>query len=390
MISQECLHRSCQNCIETKFLKNEAGTICFQCKGVTQPDKYKLDPDTQQALEAFSLLPILCENHPNSTADVLCLQCDVLSCKKCAKSEHQGHNINKEKLTPDIFNEYLANAQEMLEQQKISIQALLLQINDMQENENENEIKSSEFMILYNQVKTLLSSLIPDKKQLLKLDFKNYKMIDKLQPQENGKKVEIISKVYERQLQNIQSEMYLQFTNLVNLELNKDQQCLLMTARIENYQNKNFKLLYQGSRDGYKINSIEKLYNQGPTVWFILSEFGQVFGGYTSITWKKNQASCDDVKAFIFQLNKRTIHKQYQNQQSAIHQSNNSYLCVFGGQSGDAFIQYDCDINTKSYCELGGTYLPPNGYQLGSNEAKSYLAGQRNFKVIEIEVYSFN
>eukprot|EP00347_Sterkiella_histriomuscorum_P020332 403338212 len=286
MISLECLHRVCQKCIEQKLLKRDGGTTCFDCQEITQPEKYKKDPDALKVLNSLSLLPIFCENHSNISADVLCLSCDMLCCKKCA----------------NFFNEYLKNAADMLEHQMLSIQALLLQIQDMQE--NQTEIKSSEFGVIYKQVKSLLTSLIPDKKQLLKLDIQNYKM--QQQPQENTTRVEIIRQVYERQLRNDQTGMYYQqYINLVNLELNKDEKSLLQTSEIENYQNSNFTLLYQGSRDGFCADSFHpKCDNQGPTVWFILSEFGEVFGFYNSMPWTSISQWQPDEKAFIFSLSK--------------------------------------------------------------------------------------
>eukprot|EP00347_Sterkiella_histriomuscorum_P002549 403367724 len=387
MNSLECLHKACLNCIETKFQRIEGGIVCYQCQGITHIEKYKQDPEVNQALSAFSLLPIICDNHPNLSADVLCLQCDVLSCKKCAKTHHEGHRLNQEKLTPEILSEYLINAAGMLEQQIFSIQELLRKINDIQE--NETEILSSEFMKFYKQVTTLLGSLITDKQELVKLELQKYKLIDKSQPQESGKRVEIISKVYERQLQNIQSEMYLQFINLVNLELDKVNQSLLLTAGIENYQNKNFKLLYQGSQDGFTCAQFhQKCDNQGGVVIFILSEFGQTFGGYSSISWNNSVNNwMADAQAFVFQLTKRSIHKQYQKQQNALYHDNNR-LFQFG-YCGDIYILNECDKNANSGCALGGTYQPPLGYQWKSNEANNYLAGQLNFKVIEVEVYQF-
>ena len=42
-----------------------------------------------------------------------------------------------------------------------------------------------------------------------------------------------------------------------------------------------------------------------------------------------------------------------------------------------------------SYSELGHTYSHPE-YEEGTNEAKTFLAGSRNFQLDEIEVYEKN
>ena len=67
------------------------------------------------------------------------------------------------------------------------------------------------------------------------------------------------------------------------------------------------------------------------------------------------------------------------------------HMCILGGKPGD-FRQYlviskNCNINANSFCNLGGTYSPPDGYKYESAFAQNYLAGRHKFKVLEIEVY---
>ena len=45
---------------------------------------------------------------------------------------------------------------------------------------------------------------------------------------------------------------------------------------------------------------------------------------------------------------------------------------------------------TGSWCNLGGTYNPPQNHIRGDQEAKDYLAGKYKFRTLEIEVYSVN
>eukprot|EP00347_Sterkiella_histriomuscorum_P009556 403340752 len=125
---------------------------------------------------------------------------------------------------------------------------------------------------------------------------------------------------------------------LVDQEISKDPSSLLQNS-IPDYFTKQYNLLYKGSRDGFTASTFHKLCDdKGPTVSFILSEYGQVFGGFTSIPWTSADQPQSDPSAFVFSL------------------------------------RY--------------TYETPNGYKHYSNEAQSYLAGQFNFKVLEIEVYS--
>ena len=49
---------------------------------------------------------------------------------------------------------------------------------------------------------------------------------------------------------------------------------------------KKFKLLYRGSRNGFKALDFHRCCdNQGCTFTIIKSEMGKIFGGYTDIPW---------------------------------------------------------------------------------------------------------
>eukprot|EP00347_Sterkiella_histriomuscorum_P015325 403357450 len=174
------------------------------------------------------------------------------------------------------------------------------------------------------------------------------------------------------------------FRDLVKQEINQIEHSLI-SSNISNYSTKQFQLLFRGSIDGFKASKFhEKCDGKQPTVTFIQSEYGLVFGGFTSIPWTSNHQYYRDPTAFVFSLSKRSIHKQYRNQDKAVLHHKNR-MCVFGI---DISIDDDCDKNSKTWSSLGWTYEPPTGYKKGSDEAKSYLAGQQYFKVLEIEVYS--
>ena len=59
-------------------------------------------------------------------------------------------------------------------------------------------------------------------------------------------------------------------------------------------------------------------------------------------------------------------------------------MSIYGDD--DLCIDNDCNVNTKSYSNLGHSY-ESNGYAYKSKEARSYLAGSYKFKVLEIEVF---
>ena len=62
---------------------------------------------------------------------------------------------------------------------------------------------------------------------------------------------------------------------------------------------------------------------------------------------------------------------------------------IFGGDN-DLFIANNANSNQGSYSNLGHTYQPPAGYQYGTPQTQSLLAGSRNFTPTEIEVFYWN
>eukprot|EP00347_Sterkiella_histriomuscorum_P021085 403335315 len=92
-----------------------------------------------------------------------------------------------------------------------------------------------------------------------------------------------------------------------------------------------------------------------------------------------------DPEAIVFSLSKRSIHKQFRDLKAIQHHED--YFCLFGY---DICIKDQCDQNSSSLCDLGQIYKLPEGYEYRSDEAKSYLAGQFWFKVLEIEIYQFS
>jgi len=68
-------------------------------------------------------------------------------------------------------------------------------------------------------------------------------------------------------------------------------------------QKRTLKLLYQGSRDGYRATNFhQKCENKGATITIIKSSSGHLFGGYTSQSWDSSGNYKSDPLAFIFTL----------------------------------------------------------------------------------------
>eukprot|EP00347_Sterkiella_histriomuscorum_P005659 403355749 len=220
--------------------------------------------------------------------------------------------------------------------------------------------------------------------------------IDELQQMKDQKVISEIkpSLDFEQLLHNIheksKEEKISAFNQLVYQEIYKTEFGLLKHLLIKDGVDKKFHLLFKGSNHGFNDSKFHKLCdNQGPTIIFIMSELGQVFGAYTSIPWAnpEQHQTYSDPSAFLFSLSKRSIHRQYQNFDGAVYHTKH-YIFKFGFNC-DIAIADNCNYNSNSICHLGGTYeLPDNANMQNLNERRSYLSGgQSRFKVMEIEVY---
>ena len=152
---------------------------------------------------------------------------------------------------------------------------------------------------------------------------------------------------------------------------------------------------YRLSEHGSSIQEFNDKVKEGGdrgSLVVVRSEMGEVFGGYTKVKWQlpdTDDFGQVDEQAFLFQLTKKTKHSLYQNELSAVRHWKSQYLFFFGGGS-DLAISEHCDQKQDSWSNLGFTYRCPDGLVHESEQAKSYLAGEYCFKVLELEVYFIN
>ena len=92
-------------------------------------------------------------------------------------------------------------------------------------------------------------------------------------------------------------------------------------------------------------------------------------------------------RAFLFslknQLNRQFKMLQYRYTHRAIWDGA-GYGPIFGN---DLQLSNSCHSNTNSYANPGSTYREPTGHGYQSSQAKSLLAGSRNFRCDEYEVF---
>jgi hypothetical protein len=152
------------------------------------------------------------------------------------------------------------------------------------------------------------------------------------------------------------------------------------------FQDKRKTLLYRGSRDGFQSSSFHSRCDDKPfTITIIETTKGFIFGGYTPIAWSNDgRYKCDDsLTSFIFTLKNghNTIPMQFplksDFKQYAICSYTN-YGPSFGG-GRDFYVAF----SSGDYANFGHSYNNTTGY-----EGTTFLAGEYNFMVKEIEVFA--
>jgi hypothetical protein len=153
-----------------------------------------------------------------------------------------------------------------------------------------------------------------------------------------------------------------------------------------------WRLLYRGTRDGFKANDFHTACDdQSLTLTiFKAKETPYIFGGFTSEAWQSGSGDFKtDPNAFLFSLtNKENLPCKMNIAPNLIHnaiQCYSGYGPTFGG-GYDIRIVNDANLEEGSYSNLGDTYKHPK-YAAGTVEAQTFLAGAKEFRLSEIEVF---
>ncbi|CDW72516.1 tldc domain-containing protein [Stylonychia lemnae] len=367
-------------------------TVCNQCIQfqISTQGSLKKCPvdDTCQSVEGSQIIPVKqlmnnldklntininCDTHSEKMVKRYCQTTHKLLCSTCQTNclclDHKSadHQHFKRKDLEKLIQQKIPKLQNLIERIEVIIHRLQQYLNkDMM-------FKASEFLGLIDQINQLLD---PDQLQedlgLFNINQKSHESkIENLQNIQILKmqNEQSIKYSYEDILQLIEKDMPQHFRGLVDIHLQS-----LKNSDIKGFNkllplNGQTRLIYKATIDGFQATNFhQKCDSQGPTISFIQSEHGQVFGGYTSIPWTSSlQKNITDNDAFIFSLSKNTLHKQYQNYDHAVLH-HNGYLMVFGSSFPDIWIKNDCNINTISLCNIGHTYLPPQGLSFNDQQ----------------------
>ena len=143
------------------------------------------------------------------------------------------------------------------------------------------------------------------------------------------------------------------------------------------FNNLGFRLLYQATRDGFSNDKFHsKCDYKGPTVFIMVGENGRRFGGFTRISWNKENKDYQDDNSFLFSLDFRTKFGIKSKGSRAIYcQGGSSVLFGPDYQNGDDFIVK----NNIAYCKDNGKFF---------SFSKDEIIGSNSICLHEFEVYA--
>ena len=155
----------------------------------------------------------------------------------------------------------------------------------------------------------------------------------------------------------------------------------IIASKNISYKN-GLELIYRGSDHGFTASSFHNHCDgKSNTLTLILSEHGNVFGGYTKIPWSSNTGWHTDSDSFVFILRSKN------NDQPIVYDIDNKWLftavyheqdwCSVFGYCGYAICIHDnCNKNDDSFSVHSETFKTPKT-----------LAGKPQFQVIEYEMF---
>eukprot|EP00347_Sterkiella_histriomuscorum_P010892 403374523 len=345
----QCGDTVCTECYKSKVIKKNLNGTFYCCIDTTHEIELDQNPKENRSImrkiQNNSYLYIFCDQHKDQYARFLCCQCESLVCKICAQSIHVYHKGScKSILMPEDFMKYLEQIIPKLENVKNQIHNTLKKFS--KQLSNDISMQSQEFMNLVRFAKEVLHFQVPseDKSQL---DLETY--INLVKPIQNPQ--EIRRRQVSQALLQDTTIKYHEFLQLVNQEVNKSENSLLLTHRLD-WKTKTFSLIYQGSTDGLNQSKFYKACEgkQNLLIFIHSKTSGQTFGGFLSIA--------------IF-------HKG----------------CLVDFGQCDLLIT---NIFTVTAC-LGRVYKLPPGIQVQTIEAFSHMSTLRSdhnkIEIAEMEVY---
>ena len=192
---------------------------------------------------------------------------------------------------------------------------------------------------------------------------------------------EKVKKFEENQNQNVRKIR--KSNTLIGDIIKTEEQYNLVCDWINRDKNFKFKLLYKATMDGDTKNIFHnKCDNQGPTVSIIESKDGQIFGGYASKSWDRNQKFISDPNSFLFNVN---IKRKFPGTNNPGLKS--GYICNFGDNRREELYLYDRFLSKGP---VDGSYNGGTGYNLKNYDISGGKAKiqPKNWKFIKLRRFN--
>jgi hypothetical protein len=151
-----------------------------------------------------------------------------------------------------------------------------------------------------------------------------------------------------------------------------------------------FTLLYRGTRDGFSAARFHaRCDRKTNTVTIVMTDKGDVFGGYTPLAWDSLSGFKSDpgLESFVFTLENQ---HGYPPRKFRLKEAQKGKAICCRGSAGPIFGGYDIYIADKcAEDEVSYSNWLGYSYQNDTNiPGTDLLAGKKSFKVAEIEVFS--
>jgi hypothetical protein len=167
----------------------------------------------------------------------------------------------------------------------------------------------------------------------------------------------------------------------------------------EEFQSKQFKLLWRGSRDGFNATEFHRRCDgHANTLTFILDTKDNVFGGFTPVKWESRtkypyHKSDDSMLSFLFTLknphnvpSRKFVLKSEKNQFAICCRSESGPIFGYDSYNGyDIFVSDNCNESVDCFTRIG-TRWNDRTYA-NDTTVGDFLTGSFNFTVKEIEVF---
>jgi hypothetical protein len=305
----------------------------------------------------------------------------------------------------NLKSEVQLTAEEVIQQVNDLTDQIIEEINDYEKGTIEFNKTNSKNLAGFNNILKELESFHTNNTEYLKRFDANYEIVIKSNEDANN-----LIEIAEIEIQKLKDVIF--DGHLFSFEKNKDKikrsvlgitsvndiksDSLILTDHVQIKHlltlcefplNQKWNSIYRASRDGFEGSQFHaKCDNKPNTLIIIKSTNGNIFGGYTEQSWAHNDDNWrTDLNAFIFSLINQL------NRPLKIKCDVPKYSIRSDKDYGPCFGLGDLIISKKSnpcgLSQLGLCYTHPD-YEVGSNEALSFLAGSKYFEVSEIEVYT--